>query len=545
MEDHNCGNRTQLVAGRCVADLVKSMNPKPVFYRNIDQYDNIYEFLYEILDHMCRRRPKYDANYLQNLIYIMFDPSTPKRKIKGHYLKCLLILYNSLSHQKEMDGLVIPTSEEIFGHKCTFGDAYNRLCGGCEDPGIQIHELFDFLGIQNSVIATTDCNLTAKLKPFLRDNEMFNTPICRASIKKLRSQITPDTYHFMPRRKDCPNLLDFDKRKTLQSYILGKIAKYDRYKDEMTPAEFIRGIRDHIRHPDTEFSSKHQWTHPVITKFIHEITKDMNIKRGNGIVKFDNNGILRLCDSYKHTAKDYLTDRQIKSLYGCDKKTVMDRYGATSDIDLLIKTNHMNPSLFDKVSKMLHKMFDYSEVRNTMTGLTSLTLSNILMKLSRNKKDFSYMVYALPKDCENEDLWADSKKNHVIICSNTFKNTPHWFCMGRFCHKDIPNYFLYCSCNSEESIFSNHLENLINRVESDIKSCDWRENDKYYLNNKCKPKFRAPTNQNQKGGNNCGFWTANLCRAIAGEDFPQILRYFTQKVTESELLRDSSKFLLN
>ena len=192
------------------------------------------------------------------------------------------------------------------------------------------------------------------------------------------------------------------------------------------------------------------------------------------------------------------------------------------------------PEMSTHVQYNVHKMFDYNEFDNTMTGITSITMLSALEMFNRNNNKFSYVLYANKEDCKREDLWANALDNHVIICINNYNESSHWFCMGRYLvfndhTKKEHEYFMYCSCNIVDVIFKPFVQCMY-----------------YHLQTLDKlPTLRAPIVENQLGGNYCGFWVLLLCYFIAINDLKKIRQYFMKKVSEQEMLRLCRNFIIN
>lgn len=56
----------------------------------------------------------------------------------------------------------------------------------------------------------------------------------------------------------------------------------------------------------------------------------------------------------------------------------MRKYGATSDIELSLKTSAKDPSKFEKIKDKMHHILYYNEITHSFYGLTSITTSNVL-----------------------------------------------------------------------------------------------------------------------------------------------------------------------
>lgn len=204
-------------------------------------------------------------------------------------------------------------------------------------------------------------------------------------------------------------------------------------------------------------------------------------------------------------------------------------------------------------------MLDYDEVSRSLSGLTSVTLMNILESLANKSDNFSYVIYAAPKDCYNEDLWANARENHVIVNSNTYKNTPHWFGMGRFIDDNMVKYdgddevgdvtyFMYCSVNTVPEIFTHHQKSLYKQMIKDVSNgyVEIFYDDKSKRKINLRPRgisLRMPTVQNQDGGNTCGLWMSCVSTLLANKQYDEFYNYLTCFKDEKELLKLSGKNL--
>ena len=278
------------------------------------------------------------------------------------------------------------------------------------------------------------------------------------------------------------------------------------------------------------FSDKYQYVNDGVRRFIRLVCTGMNaIKKGGSLYKYNSNGVLRINDMFIENGTDYLTDSVVGKIFNMTKPEAFKKYGATNDVDLLIKSASVKGAAED-IRLEMHKIFDYNRgARNLMSGVTSITMVNVLASLRSEHKDFSFVSYALPKDTLTVDLWKDAKPNHFIVCSNVYNNTPHWFCMGRFSIKNDAGYFIYCSANNVETILDAHAANLFKYISTLEKGiCN----------------IRAPTVQNQKGGNNCGIWSLMIATFIALGNKTGLFDYFVQYISNEDLLRESSKYLI-
>lgn len=420
-----------------------------------------------------------------------------------------------------LGGLVLPTNDNLFDRR-SIGQLGDLL--GENKP---ISELYRKLGLSNALFCSSNVDLTRPIKTY-RNYDLFKDPISRSSIKRLRASLCPNNV-FKDRRDDT--MVCCDKLKTIQSFVLSLLSNCSR--DMLNePIEFIRYLRKQMCKHD--FSTKAQFINDDVMRFINYACGDIKFSSGNGIMRHDPNGLLRLNDFCKFSVtENYISDEDFEKLFAVDKSTALKKYGAVSDVDLIIKAiKKSSVSDIQMLTKQLHKLFDYNNFGQTMSGITSITMLSVLSMFSKNNPDFSYVLYANKSDCRSNDLWENAKNNHVIICINDYNDVSHWFCMGRFLTRSNHDnneheYFLYCSCNIVEEIFRPFVEAMYGHLES--------------VN---LPTIRTPIVENQVGGNYCGFWVLLLCYYVAIGDIKKIHQYFMKKVTEQEMLRLCRDFIV-
>lgn len=415
----------------------------------------------------------------------------------------------------------LPTNYNLFGG-LTLEELAMRI--GMSKP---ISSLFRKLGLCNTIFHTSDIDLKIPMQ-----NLDLRHPINRESVKRLRASLAPSSI-FKPRRDS--NTLECDSDKTIQSFILGVL---NNTSNELLsfPVDFIRYVRNRVR--NEKFSTKAQFINEDVLRFLNFACGDIPFSQANGVIRYDPNGVHRLNDYCKFsTTENYINDNDFHKLFKTPRDDAFERYGATSDVDLILKyIKKANVGQIPKLTSMLHKIFDHNKMDNMMTGITSITMLSVLTMLVRLFDDFSFVLYANKQDCKTDDLWANAKDKHVIICINDYNNTSHWFCIGRYVIKDNLNnknyeHFLYCSCNIVDSIFEPFVDVLYQHI---IDTCDNGE-----------PVIRTPIVENQHGGNNCGLWVLNLIRFIAAGDLQKVFQYFTKKVTKQDMLRSCRNFIVN
>ena len=541
-------------------DVYKSKNNKSVTNEDINEtYEQFIDLLKNIgLDNVisfakpceiCDRKSKNGGSIKKNNVY-------------NDLSKSIKELANSKTIDRRVSsGIVIPTNDELFGHNMTYGKLSKQL-----GKYANVSDMYIELGMCNSPRITRDIDgMNCKLSDFLKENDLNNKFINRRTIKKMRPLLTPENYKFMKPRMNMANMNQDeiykyvtcnnsqDHNKTLQSYILGVLSTVSE-QEMANPLLFIKRLKRGIINAGT-FSNKHQWIHPKIRDFITIVADDIPFKGGCGIYQHDASGLLRFSDMHKYGAIEYLDDDTIKDLYGMTKEKALAKYGATSDIDLLVKSCRLNNSKFKQIRNKMHKMLDYDDVSRTLSGLTSVTLMNILESLAHHHNDFSYVVYALPEDCHKTDLWLNARECHFIVNSNTYNGTPHWFCMGRFIDSRDRNgdvgvtYFLYCSVNTVPKIFVDHEQSLIKQMKKDINNGFITIGNDKHLDSRLNIKpngisLRIPTVQSQFDGNACGLFVAGVATSLANKKHKEFYNYLTHFKSEKELLKLVGKYLV-
>ena len=74
-------------------------------------------------------------------------------------------------------------------------------------------------------------------------------------------------------------------------------------------------------------------------KFINYACGDITFTSGNGVIKYDPNGVLRLNDFCKFSVtEDYISNDDFKSMFDINKADALEKYGALSDVDLILKS---------------------------------------------------------------------------------------------------------------------------------------------------------------------------------------------------------------
>lgn len=188
-----------------------------------------------------------------------------------------------------------------------------------------------------------------------------------------------------------------------------------------------------------------------------------------------------------------------------------------------------------------------------------------------------------------------SYATHFIVNSSTFQGVVHWSCMGRFImpknyktRKSISNsfyeniesswenynviYFIYCSANSEPSVFTYHKKNLqqeckkknikdsyfyINISRPENYSVDLEDNrPNIYLNSdkravvikrvsvdKTNLMIKIPTVTNHTGECACGFYVINMAVLVTNKTYSEFFNYPTEFIKEKELLKLSLSYM--
>ena len=270
----------------------------------------------------------------------------------------------------------LPTNRNLF-NKLTLRELGESI--GLNKP---ISTLFRKLGLSNSIFCTNDIDLRIPIRNFNLD-----VPITRATVQKLRAILAPNNT-FKPQRDR--STLKCDSYKTIQSFILGIL---DSTSKELLsfPIDFIRYLRNKVR--GETFSTKAQFINEDVLRFLDFACGDIPFSHAGDIVKYDPNGVHRLNDYCKFsTTENYIRDEDFVKLFKTSKDDALEKYGATSDIDLMIKyIKNAKIREVPRLTSLLHKIFDYAKMDNTMTGITSVTMLSVLTMLTKQYDDFSFV----------------------------------------------------------------------------------------------------------------------------------------------------------
>lgn len=327
----------------------------------------------------------------------------------------------------------------------------------------------------------------------------------------MRADLCPPDAVFMTQR-NC-----HADRKSILSFALDLI---NRYKGD--PTMLMHDLNRSIVGRGS-FSTKMQIAHPRVNDFIRFACGHLRFSRRAGSFKYDEHGVYRLNDMLTISdSSKFLSPKELHELFGMSNRE--DAYAAnnsTSDVELLMKL-HERPGSSKKTSKYFHRVWDYTD--SYMSGMTSVTIANILLGMSQRCPTFSHIVYVNKYDVVEIDPWNGSKDNHLIICVCDHNGTSHWFCMGKFLISNKHEYFLYCSCNTVAYIFEPFIPTLLGQLAKDST-------------------VRTPVVQSQFDGNYCGMWPLNLAHAMCTNDVGLFRKYFIKKVTEPNMLKDARAFI--
>lgn len=517
----------------------ETTNPKVKLFNKT--FPNAWHLLNELLISIREQNCIYDFEQLYDIFYELVNTDTltkiyfidtAKRRIICNHGNCKLIrggsldkyrneLYSDLSnaemqklYKEPIFNIVTPSNDELFD---TFDDMSKK------------HKTFSSLlseiGLHNSPM-TIPMNLHNNLDTYLAENNLLDKKPSRPILKKMRCDLCPDYSMFMTDRR-C----NADKNKSIVSFILGYLDK----NHKLNPYTFINQLNKALVEHGTRygFSKKRQLIHPQISKYIKYACGNIRFKTSNGVYKYDEHGVYRLGDMlYGDDYSRFLTDVETKIMFNMSREAALDEYNTTSDMGLLQAFHNINHNP-KKIMTHMHKLHDY--IDGQMAGLTSITLANVLMYMaSKNKNDFSYIIYINKEDANNIDPWKDANKNHIIICVNDYKGTSHWFCMGRYLNDNLYEYFTYCSCNIVKVIFNPFLPLLYNKLSKELSNPN--NNNKDFVS-------RCPITKSQIDGNECGLYVLNIADALYRNNIKKFRRYFIETITKPKLQKDSKVFL--